>query len=315
VETPAFSVLVAICLAVLFGARLGLERALGEVAAAVAPDAASAEPSMALPPKPTGIEDLPEQSGDGEGSGLGLLTRDGCEKRSESLRDVCFHALARQGAARDPQGSLEICAEVKDAEMGLECRADVAEAAAPVDRAASEHICEGIGSIKWRGQCQFGIGLAMAQIDATYALSRCEHAEVFRDFCRHDVVGTVSLVDLEAAVAFCSREEGDALTRKTCWHGIGKYLARRDFLEASTACQRTTPQWRTNCFHGVGWGAAERDPDAALASCDALPAYRDNCRQGVAHELKRSDPNRAVSLCESIGDDAVRTRCLAFVTR
>lgn len=313
-ETRSFSVLVALCLAVLFGARFGLERLIGEVAAIVKPDVAS-EPMMALPPKPTGSEELPEQLGDGPGSGMGLLTREGCEARAESLRDICFHALARQGAARDPQGSLAICAEIQDEELRLECRSDVSEAVAPVDRAAAEQICLGIDSVKWRGQCHFGIGLAMAEIDSSYALGRCEHAEVFRDFCRHDVVGEVALVDLEAAVAFCSQEQGDPLTRKTCWHGIGKYLARRDASEASLACMRSTPQWLGNCYHGLGWGAAERDPDATLAFCQRQGQFRDNCQQGVAHQLKRADPQRAVSLCEGIQDGAIRARCLNFVTR
>ncbi len=313
-ETRAFSVLVALCLAVLFGARFALARLVEEVAAATQPEM-SAEPGMALPPKPSGMEALPEQLGAGEGDGLGLLTREGCLARSESLLDVCFHALARQGAARDPQGSLAICAEVKDAELGLECRSDVAEATAPVDREIAETICKGIDSLKWRGQCHFGIGLAMAEIDPPYALGRCEQAEVFRDFCRHDVVGEVALVDLEPAVAFCAQEQGDILTRKTCWHGIGKYIARRDANEAALACMRSTPEWIGNCYHGLGWGAAERDPDATLAFCERQGQYRDNCQQGVAHQLKRADPTRAVSLCENISNAAIRARCLTFVTR
>lgn len=313
-ETRAFSVLVAICLAVLFGARFALARVVEEVAAVAKPEM-SAEPSMALPPKPSGSEDLPEQLGEGNGSGMGVLTREGCLARSESLRDVCFHALARQGAARDPKASLLICEEVKDEELGLECRSDVAEATAPVDRTVAEGVCAEITSLKWRGQCHFGIGLAMAEIDPPYALGRCEQAEVFRDFCRHDVVGEVALVNLDAAVDFCSREEGDILTRKTCWHGIGKYIARRDATEAALACMRSTSQWVGNCFHGLGWGAAERDPDGALAFCQRQGQFRDNCQQGVAHQLKRADPSRAVSLCENISDAAIRARCLTFVTR
>ena len=125
----------------------------------------------------------------------------------------------------------------------------------------------------------------------------------------------IDRVDLEPAVAFCSREEGDTLTRKTCWHGIGKYLARRDLDEAAAACGRATAEWRGNCFHGVGWGAAERDTDAALSGCERLAPYVDNCRQGVAHQLKRFDPARAVALCESIGTVSIRERCLQFVRR
>lgn len=315
-ETPAFVLLTTTCMGAMLGLRFGLAAVLGDVAATLTPEATSSEASLALPPKPEGADSLSEQLGeDGTGQGLGLLTREGCLSRSDSLLDVCFHALARQGAARDPRASLGVCAEIRDPDLQLECRSDVAEATATVDRAVSESICKDIASTKWRGQCNFGIGLALAETDSAYALARCEAAEVYRDFCRHDVVGEVALVNLPAAHAFCAREEGDTLTRKTCWHGIGKYLARRDFGEAAAACLAGTPQWIGNCFHGVGWGASERDPDGALARCDQQDPYRDNCRQGVAHQLKRSDPSRAVSVCESIVDAGVRGRCLAFVTR
>jgi hypothetical protein len=186
---------------------------------------------------------------------------------------------------------------------------------APIDRDAAAAICVAIPVMKWRGQCHFGMGLALAEIDPAYALGRCEHAEAFRDFCRHDVVGEVALESLAPAVAFCAKEEGDPLTRKTCWHGIGKYLARRDFAEAVAACGQATEASRGNCFHGLGWGAAERDPDATLAACAGLPAYADNCRQGVAHELKRADPTRGIAICESIQTTSVRDRCLTFLKR
>jgi hypothetical protein len=130
-----------------------------------------------------------------------------------------------------------------------------------------------------------------------------------------DATDIYQLVDTGMAVATCAREEGDTLTRKTCWHGIGKYLARRDAQEAAQACARTTPEWRGNCFHGLGWGAAERDADAALAACAGFGAFADNCRQGVAHQQKRVDPARAVSLCQSLRTASLRDRCLAFVRR
>ena len=314
VDTPAFSLLVLLCLAGLLGARFGLA-AVVEAPAEAAITPVAGEPVMALPPKPQGAE-TPPATGEGAGGpGSLVLTREVCDRYEAELRDVCLMGLAAQGAARDPQAALRVCAEIGDGELALECRSDVAEATALVDRAAAEAICAGIGVLKWRGQCHFGMGLALAETDAPYALARCEQAEVFRDFCRHDVVGEVALVDLEAAVAFCAREEGDTLTRKTCWHGIGKYLARRDFAEAAAACLRATEAWRGNCLHGVGWGASERDPDGALRGCAGVAPYTDNCQQGVAHQLKRADPERAVSLCQGIADPGISSRCLAFVTR
>jgi hypothetical protein len=312
-SSRAFFLLFLACLAFNLGARFGFA-ALVEVAAkAEVVVAASREPGMALPPKPEGMEKVGEGVGDGQG-GQGIITVERCiENYDESRRDVCFHAAARQIAARDPAGAIPICDRLKAEELRWECHADVAEAAAPVDRNAADAICVGIPIVKWRGQCNFGMGLALAEIDAAFAFERCEKAEIFRDFCRHDVVGEIALVDFESAIALCAKEEGDTLTRKTCWHGIGKYLARRDVNEAAESCRRTTESWRTNCYHGLGWGAAERDPDAAVAACDTYGVYRDNCRQGVAHQQKRSDPSRAVALCESIESAETKIRCLNFV--
>jgi hypothetical protein len=65
----------------------------------------------------------------------------------------------------------------------------------------------------------------------------------------------------------------------------------------------------------MGWGAAERDPDATLASCATAGPYADNCRQGVAHEIKRSDPTRGIAICESLTTPTVRDNCLKFLKR
>ncbi len=314
-RTSSFVVLYLTCLVLMLGARFTLAPLAAQVASSVTEEAR--EPTMAMPPKPQGAtpEALPEAGRPGGGDGARVVVPEDCAPRTGELRDLCFQVLARQGAARDPDGSAAWCAQVQEPALREECVADVAEAAAPVDRAASERLCGTLTSLKWRGQCHFGIGLALAETDAAYAIGRCAQAEAFRDFCRHDVVGEIALVDTDAAVATCSREEGDTLTRKTCWHGIGKYLARRDAQEAARACARTTPAWRGNCFHGLGWGAAERDADATLAACAGFGAFEDNCRQGVAHQQKRVDPARAVSLCQSLRTASLRDRCLAFVRR
>lgn len=308
-----FTLLFLTCLAALLGVRFWLEP-LAKAAAELAAEERTPEGVLALPPKPEGL-DLEPGAEDGAAAGQALLTLAACEQMAPDVRDVCYQALARQSAARDPRGALQVCKRIQENELELECNADVAEAVAPLDRVVADEICRDIPVMKWRGQCHFGMGLALAEIDAPYALDRCEYSETFRDFCRHDVVGEVALVDIEAAIAFCAKEEGDTLTRKTCWHGVGKYVARRDFGEASAACDRSTEAWRGNCYHGVGWGGAERDVDATLAACAALAAYVDNCRQGVAHQLKRFDPARGIALCESIGTPSIRERCLAFLKR
>ncbi len=283
----------------------------GRVELAVAP---SSSESMAVPPKPEGMEPSTAPL-DAEGSGRGRLSPEACAGLATEVQDICWQALARQQGAADPEAALALCPKIQDAELRLECSSDVAEAVAPLNRLRAEQICDTIESVKWRGQCHFGTGLALAELDPPYAMSRCEHAEIFKLFCRHDVVGEIALVNVDFAVQTCAKEEGGELQRKTCWHGIGKYLARRDMGEAEQACNRTTPAWTSNCYHGLGWGAAERDVEAALQGCEKFASWRENCRQGVAHQQKRVDPDRALSLCQSIVDERIRTRCLDFVSR
>jgi hypothetical protein len=306
-----FSLLCLVCFLLLLGLRFVLPGVAGKVEAAVAP---SSSESMAVPPKPEGMEPTGAPL-DAEGSGQGRLSAEACEGLATDVQDICWQALARQQGAVDPEAALALCPKIQDKELRLECSSDVAEAVAPVSRQRAEQICDTIDSVKWRGQCHFGTGLALAELDPGYAMGRCEHAEIFKLFCRHDVVGEIALVNVDFAVQTCAKEEGGELQRKTCWHGIGKYLARRDMTEAEQACNRTTPQWVGNCYHGLGWGAAERDVEAALKGCEKFGSWRENCRQGVAHQQKRVDPDRALSLCQSIVDERIRTRCIDFVSR
>lgn len=306
----------------IFAALLGLQLALaaGWVSAVtrMAPTPVPAE-AMLVPPKPAARPDGTPAPAEGPGDAAQRLTFEGCAAMAAVVQDVCWQALARQQAEVDADGALAVCTHIVDRELRLECVDDVAESITLRDRARAESICLGVEDRKWRGQCWFGVGLAWAETDSAYALARCAKAEAFERFCRHDVVGEVSLVDLDAGVAFCTQGEvekaDDTLARKTCWHGIAKYLARRDIHEAAAACGRATESWRGTCFHGLGWGAAERDPDGTLATCAAFGAYADSCRQGVAYELKRADATRAMALCEAIATDAIRERCVEFVSR
>ena len=315
VRSLPFTALVCCVFAVLLALQVAIAHGLVSVAAT--PVAAPPSEAMAIPPKPAGLKAPAAEGGDGEGDER--LTFEACTAMATGVRDVCWQALARQQSAVDPQGALGVCDQVVEPELKLECVDDVAEATTLADRAGAERICTGVVDRKWRGQCWFGVGLAWAETDSDYALGRCEHAEAFERFCRHDVVGEVSLVDVDAGVAFCTRGEAehadDDLTRKTCWHGIAKYLARRDVGEAAAACERATASWRGTCYHGLGWGGSERDPDGTLAACAGFGPWADYCRQGVAHEQKRVDPTRALALCEAIGTTTVRARCLEFVTR
>ena len=315
-RSSAFSILVFVIFAILLGFQWALTSVgVSEALAQVKPP--STAEAMLVPPKPDGQKATP--AGPGEGEGEQRLTFEACSKMATMVRDVCWQALARQQAEVDGDGALSVCAQVVDPELKLECADDVAESITLRDRAGAEAICNAVTDRKWRGQCWFGVGLAWAETDSAYALARCAKAEAFERFCRHDVVGEVSLVNLDAGVAFCAQGEiekaDDPLARKTCWHGIAKYLARRDIHEAAAACGRATESWRGTCFHGLGWGAAERDPDGTLATCAEFGSYADYCQQGVAYELKRADATRAMALCEAIGTATIRDRCVEFVSR
>jgi hypothetical protein len=311
VSTLPFSALVLACVSVLFCVRFALGWVVEPVERAAV---VAAEPggAMEVPPKPAG---LAPGTGEGAGGGDGALTPDTCLGMPVDLRNTCWQALARQAAAVDPEGALRTCEALPAGALREECHADVAETIAPIARERAETICAAVESTKWRGQCHFGMGLATAEIDAEYAISRCASAEAFHTFCRHDVVGEIAMVNLPAAHAICAREEGGTLQRKTCWHGIGKYLARRDMGEAAAACRDATPSWQALCFHGLGWGAAERDVDTALTGCAAFGEFADNCRHGVANQLKRSDPAREQAICESLTNPEAKAKCLAFVTQ
>jgi hypothetical protein len=312
VSTPSFSALVTVCIAVLLGLRFALAWFVPEAAAGHA-EVEAREPgsAMEVPPKPGGLA----PTDGGSGSGDAALTPATCEEMPQDLRSTCWQALARQTAGADPEEALRVCERLAAGASREECQSDVAETIAPRARTRAAEICAAVGSTKWRGQCHFGMGLALAEVDAEAAMKLCDDAEAFRTFCRHDVVGEIAMVDLPAALTICGREEGNELTRKTCWHGMGKYLARRDLAEAAGACLAGPTSWQRLCFHGMGWGAAERDVDAALSGCAAFGEYADNCRHGVANQLKRSDPARGLEICESLTQPEARAKCLAFVTQ
>lgn len=311
-STRSFSALVLVCVAFLLGARFALVWVVPAAEARQAEvEARDPGGAMAVPPKPGGL--APETGGNGTGDAA--LTPATCEGMPSDLRSTCWQALARQTAQADPEEALRVCNRLAEGAAREECNSDVAETIAPRARARAAEICAAVASTKWRGQCHFGMGLALAETDPEAAMALCDSAEAFRTFCRHDVVGEVAMVNLPAALTICGREEGDTLTRKTCWHGIGKYLARRDLTEASGACLAGPRSWQSLCFHGMGWGAAERDVEAALAGCAAFGEYADNCSHGVANQLKRSDPARGLAICESLTQPEARAKCLAFVTQ
>jgi hypothetical protein len=311
----AFTLLYLLCLALCVSAVQGARAARASIAAAPAIEIEQ-RVAVAIPPKPETELDRQASEPGAEGTHYDEAT---CDKYQGDFRDVCYHALARQRAARDLQGALLACEVVERRRLRWECQADVAELHVGTDLTAARAVCPTISARKWRDQCSFGIAMALVSTAPREALAGCDDAGIWRDFCRHDVLGEVSVFDLELVLEVCGREQGDLLTRKTCWHGIGKYIGRVDLPRAFSACERVplgpSNLYRENCVHGAGWAAGERFGDAGLSHCSAAGTLEDSCRLGVAFQIERSQPERAVDICRSVGRLDLRDHCLAWLSR
>ncbi len=268
---------------------------------------------IAVPPKPEGM------TAEGDGAGEGAWTEQRCRTLDGELRDVCMHQVARGRAPTDLSGALEACGAISQASLQGECRADVAELHALTDKVAALAVCPTIDTKKWRDQCVFGIALALSHHEPEDAFRLCDEAGQWRDFCRHDVNGEISQVNDALAFSHCAAEEGDILTRKTCWHGMGKYIARVDVPRAWEVCGRVPlgPDnlYRENCVHGLAWGAAESVGKAFLAECGTMPEQRDSCRLGVAYFESRFDTAGALEICDAVVRGDLQEKCRAHVQK
>lgn len=269
---------------------------------------------IALPPKPEGVPDTQES-----GEGAVHYTQEKCEQMREQYRDLCFHQLARQWAVQDLVKGKKACLNIQKDEEKWECMSDIAEQYAPVDKQASMALCPEIKKKKWRDQCVFGIALSLSTTDSKWAFRTCDKAGKWRDFCRHDVNGEIAVVNTDMALEHCAAEEGDLLRRKSCWHGIGKYIARVDVDAAFRACARVPlgPDnlYRENCIHGLGWGASEKAGKAFADRCYRAGDQKDSCLLGVAYNLKRFDQAQGLRLCDQVQRSDLQGQCKRFLTK
>jgi hypothetical protein len=279
-------------------------------AAVAVPVTISPSAVMVRPPKPEVVRAATPGLGTGGDSGY---TLERCAGMSGDFADACYAAVARDKAPRDPEGGLAACTKIGPEELRFECIADVAEGHAVVEVAWSRATCETIRSNKWRDQCVFGIASAFALVDPQFALTTCEDTRQYKPFCRHDVNGERSTVDPEGAMAYCRALPVENQT--TCWHGLGKYIGRKDEAEAASVCTKvpTNDDFRGQCYHGLGWAMAEKDGAAAADRCEGLGEGRDSCMLGVAYQQRPYDPESAARLCDRANSPGERAHCLDFV--
>ena len=270
--------------------------------------------AISVPPKPKGVQNISEGNGDEV-----VYTEEGCLSQPKQFQDICFHQLARQKALTDLDGASETCKRLTSGALFGECLADIAEIFSINDRELSLKLCPTIENKKWRDQCVFGISLMWSTLDSPWAFELCGDAGRWRDFCRHDVNGEIAVVNVQLALDNCAREEGDLLTRKTCWHGIGKYLARVDVDAAFSACEQVPsgPQnlYKENCIHGLGWGASETAEENFIPTCRRAGSEKDSCLLGVAYNLRRFDIDRGLRICDQVGRTDLAEQCRQFVSR
>jgi hypothetical protein len=310
-QARPFTLLYAICLVFCLGVIHMLE-ATAETEEAPVLETQTVEGFMALPPRPQGMRDL--EGGSGEGYSY---TEKRCMGLEGQSRDICFLQLARQRASTDLEGGILACEELGDREMYFECLADVGEQYALADRKAALAHCSTIGKRKWKDQCVFSIALRVQPEDPVVAFRLCDRAGQWLDYCRHDVNGQIAESDPTMAIANCAAEEGDLLRRKSCWHGIGKYIGRISTDQGFAVCQQVPlgPQdlYRENCVHGVGWAGAEQLNAAFVAECDKGGAQRDSCLLGVAYNLKRLNAAEGLEVCALVGRADLREKCNQWV--
>ena len=307
---PHFLILYLFCLLGCLGSVEVLRWSIGDALVEVS---AVETRILAIPPKPKGVEDTQVS---GEDGGF-RYTEAVCAKQKPEHKDICYHQLARQRSGTDLNGALQTCNLIQDKMTVHECQSDVAEGYAAFDRDAALAVCPSIENPKWRDQCVFGIAYSYAVTDSEWAFSMCDKSGRWRDFCRHDVIGEMAVIDTAKALGICGKEEGDLLTRKTCWHGIGKYLARRDVDRAYAACEQVPSGpnnlYIENCIHGLGWGASETLEESFIPQCDRSGPQKDSCLLGVAYNLRRIDRGRGLDVCQSVERPDLKRQCERFV--
>ena len=228
-------------------------------------------------------------------------------------------ALAWQKSERDVDGALLACGRckiwIRDRNALQMWPSSTVEQTGRVQRRFARRSQRKSGAISV-GSASHWLG---AFTTTSMLVCRCEKAGMWRDFCRHDVNGEIAQVDSKEALAWCKREEGTALQRKTCFHGLGKYLGRTDPQAAVALCDRVpthNPLYQENCVRTESVGRLQRSKASRT-----LPLFADAWRTtrqlllGLSAHTKRLSPERAEAHCSAVVREDLKKRCEAFARR
>ena len=239
-----------------------------------------------------------------------------CNEFSDDYKSTCLKMYALKSAANDFEEAWKICKQIDQNLLRDECYNDIIIEIGKEKPEEIKKYCNEINSEKWRGECYFNMALFLTKINITKAFAICNKAEIYVPFCYHDVAGEASLINTTKALNICEKQV-DNLTKRTCFHGIGKYLGRNKPDKAIIYCNQIEDKgYKESCYHGLGWGMAEIDMgnmDYARSNCEGIESeLKNNCFIGVAWKLSKNDKEKAKEVCNNIKNEQIKKECLNF---
>jgi len=242
-----------------------------------------------------------------------LNTKSICNDFNKDYKNTCLQLNAQKSAVNDFDKAWKICKQINQDSLRDECYNDIIIEIGKENPEEAQQHCEKINSEKWRGECYFNMALFLTKTNIAKAFAMCDKAEIYIPFCYHDVAGEVSLINATIALNICGKQ--DNLTKRTCFHGIGKYLGRSKPEKAIIHCNIIKEkEYKETCYHGMGWGISEtNDSNKAIFYCKKTKSYfTDKCLVGVAWQVSKTNKELSGKICERVIVDEVKTECLSY---
>lgn len=229
------------------------------------------------------------------------------------FRDICLHNKAKNYLLNDEDKAWKMCYYINDPESENECYKSIILELTKSNLSKGEGWCGKILSEKWRGECFFNLALDYVNTSFDKAVGMCEKSEIYKVFCYHDVVGSISKLSPESALNICDKQT-DGLTMESCFHGIGLHSGRFDWHKTIDICNQISKEsGKENCYHGLGWALSESDLQETLNICQSLnQPYNNRCLVGASWQVARTDKEKAKEVCLLSG--VFKEECLNHLT-